>query len=153
MPRKIWRSAINALIDKCEKVLDWITSGILTLLLLIVLAQILSRYVFNSSLPWTEEAARYLMIWGVMLGASLAYRHGYLISIETFVSRLPAAARKLIRAVNTLLSLAFTGILTVYGINLCLLGRQRWSRLRSKSPICGSTWRFRLVRGCSSFSS
>jgi TRAP-type transport system small permease protein len=122
MPRNIRRSAINALINKCEKVLDWITSAILAALLLIVLAQIVSRYVLNASLPWTEEAARYLMIWGVMLGASLAYRHGYLISIETFVNRFPAPVRKLIRRANVLMSLCFTGILTVYGANLCVLG-------------------------------
>jgi TRAP-type C4-dicarboxylate transport system permease small subunit len=124
MPRKMRRSTINALIEKYEKVLGWLTSGILAALLLIVLAQIVSRYVLNNSLPWTEEAARYLMIWGVLLGASLSYLNGYLISIETFVNRLSAPVRKVVRVVNRLLSLIFTGILTVYGVNLCILGAQ-----------------------------
>ena len=85
--------------------LNWITSGILALLLLIVLAQIVSRYAFNSSLSWTEEASRYLMIWGVLLGVSLSYLNGYLISIETFVKRFPASVKKVIRVFNLLLSL------------------------------------------------
>jgi TRAP-type C4-dicarboxylate transport system permease small subunit len=115
---------MNKLIEKYEKVLDWLTSAILVALLLIVLAQIVSRYVFNSSLSWTEEAARYLMIWGVLLGAGLAYLNGYLISIELFVSRFPAPLRRVVRVVNKLLSLFFTGILTVYGVNLCIMGAQ-----------------------------
>jgi TRAP-type C4-dicarboxylate transport system permease small subunit len=134
MPRKIRRSTINALIGKCEKVLDWLTSAILAALLLIVLAQIVSRYVLNNSLPWTEEAARYLMIWGVLLGVSLSYRNGYLISIETFVSRLPAPVRKVLQVVNKLLSLGFIGILTVYGVNLCILGAQM------ESPALGLSY-------------
>ncbi len=105
MPHKIRRSAINTLIEKCEKVLDWLTSGILAALLLIVLMQVVSRYIFNNSLSWTEEASRYLMIWGVLLGVSLAYRNGYLISIETFVNRFPASVGRVVQVVNKLLSL------------------------------------------------
>lgn len=104
--------------------LDRLTSGILVALLLIVLAQIVSRYVFNSSLSWTEEAARYLMIWGVLLGVSLSYLNGYLISIDIFVDRLPAPVRRVIHWGNRVLSLLFTGILAAYGVNLCILGAQ-----------------------------
>jgi TRAP-type C4-dicarboxylate transport system permease small subunit len=118
------RSTINELIEKCEKVLDWLTSGILAALLLIVLMQVISRYIFNNSLSWTEEASRYLMIWGVLLGVSLAYRNGYLISIESFVNRFPASVGRVVQVVNKLLSLFFTGILTAYGVNLCILGAQ-----------------------------
>jgi TRAP-type C4-dicarboxylate transport system permease small subunit len=124
MPPRTRRSAISKLIEKYEKVLDWLTSGILAALLLIVLMQVVSRYIFNNSLSWTEEAARYLMIWGVLLGVSLAYRNGYLISIETFVNRFPASVGRVVRAVNKLLSLFFTGLLTAYGVNLCILGAQ-----------------------------
>jgi TRAP-type C4-dicarboxylate transport system permease small subunit len=124
MPLAMRRSDINKLIEKYEKALDWLTSGILVALLLIVLAQIVSRYLFNSSLSWTEEAARYLMIWGVLLGVSLSYLNGYLIAIETFVDRFPASVRKVVQVANKLLSLFFTGLLTVYGVNLCILGTQ-----------------------------
>ena len=42
-------------------------------MLLIVIFQILARYIFNSPPPWTAEAARYCMIWGGMLGSSVAF--------------------------------------------------------------------------------
>jgi len=94
----------------------------LILLLLIVWAQVVSRYIFNNSLPWTEEAARYLMIWGVLLGANLAYMKGYFISINFFTNKLPLSVQKPLEVFRKLLSLFFTGILAYYGIHLCIIG-------------------------------
>ena len=54
----------------------------------------------------------------------LSYLNGYLISIETFVNRFPASVKRVIRVSNLLLGLFFTGILTIYGVNLCILGMQ-----------------------------
>jgi TRAP-type C4-dicarboxylate transport system permease small subunit len=38
--------------------------GFLSLMLLLVLFQVLARYIFQAVPVWTEEAARYCMIWG-----------------------------------------------------------------------------------------
>ncbi|MDX2511625.1 MAG: TRAP transporter small permease [Desulfobacterales bacterium] len=103
-------------------IFEWITSGILISLLLIVWAQVASRYLFNNSLSWTEEASRYLMIWGVLLGMNLAYLKGYLISIDFFTKKLPAKIQIPLGIFRKILSLIFTGILTYYGVHLCVLG-------------------------------
>lgn len=36
--------------------------------------QVIARYIFFSPPPWTEEIARYAMIWAGLLGASVAFR-------------------------------------------------------------------------------
>lgn len=46
---------------------------LLIMMVLLVAIQIFSRYFFQGSLPWTEEAARYLMIWGGLLGGVVAF--------------------------------------------------------------------------------
>jgi len=38
--------------------------------------QIVARYGLRSPPSWTEELARYLMVWGGLLGASAAFRRG-----------------------------------------------------------------------------
>ena len=124
MPRKNGRSAIKKIVEKFEKILNLIATGILVALMVIVLLQIFTRYILNNSLSWTEEAARYLMIWGVLLGVSVAYLNGYLISIETFVKKFPASVAKGILILNRLLSLFYVGILVGYGVNMCILGSQ-----------------------------
>ena len=46
----------------------------LTLMLLLVVFQVMARYIFQAVPVWTEEAARYCMVWGGLLGATAAFR-------------------------------------------------------------------------------
>ena len=43
-------------------------------MLLLVLFQVLARYIFQAVPVWTAEAARYCMIWGGLFGATMAFR-------------------------------------------------------------------------------
>ncbi|THH36279.1 TRAP transporter small permease [Aliishimia ponticola] len=43
-------------------------------MVLIVLLQIWARYGFDHPFTWTEELARYLMVWGGLLGATCAFK-------------------------------------------------------------------------------
>lgn len=45
------------------------------LFFVIVILQVFFRYVLNLPLTWSEGAARYLNVWAVLLGASLAVKH------------------------------------------------------------------------------
>jgi TRAP-type C4-dicarboxylate transport system permease small subunit len=45
-------------------------------MLAIVALQVLGRYVFRVAPVWTEEAARYCMVWGGLLGATVAFKAG-----------------------------------------------------------------------------
>ena len=53
----------------CRKV----SIAFLSLMLLLVLFQVLARYIFQAVPVWTEEAARYCMIWGGLFGATVAF--------------------------------------------------------------------------------
>ena len=132
---------IDRILAKFEKFLDLVTSVILAGLLLIVWAQVVSRYVLNSSLPWTEEAARYLMIWGVLLGVNLAFLNGYLISINFITDKLPERVQAVMGLVRKLCALFYTGILAYYGVFLAIMGA------RMESPAMGIqyTWVFAAV--------
>lgn len=48
----------------------------LTTMLACVLIQIVARYVFSEPPAWTEELARYAMIWAGFSGATVAFRRG-----------------------------------------------------------------------------
>jgi TRAP-type C4-dicarboxylate transport system permease small subunit len=45
-----------------------------TAMLILVAFQVVARYVFWAVPVWTEEAARYCMVWGGFLGAAVAFR-------------------------------------------------------------------------------
>lgn len=58
-----------------------ITASLLTMSLVLI-AQVVMRYVFRSPFIWSEELARYLLIWGSMMGTSLAVRESRHISVD-----------------------------------------------------------------------
>ncbi|MEI6865304.1 TRAP transporter small permease [Flavicella sp.] len=60
--------------NKINKLLEWFMITIFALLVLDVLFQVFSRYILGSSFAWTEEFARYSLIWMTILGA--AYLNG-----------------------------------------------------------------------------
>ena len=45
-----------------------ISVGFLSLMLLLVVFQVVARYIFQAAPVWTEEGARYCMVWGGLLG-------------------------------------------------------------------------------------
>jgi len=66
-----------AVISKLSKQLNrlcWNAAALLlTAMLLTVGLQVVARYVFFSPPSWTEELARYFMIWAGLLGATVAF--------------------------------------------------------------------------------
>ena len=67
----------------------WTGAFLMGLMVVVILVQVFFRYVLNDALAWTEELARFLMLWMVSLMAPTAYRHGGFISIDTIKRFLP----------------------------------------------------------------
>ncbi len=80
-----------------KKVLNLFLETLLTIvmavLVLDVVWQVVSRYVFRNPSSWTEELATYLMIWVGMLGASVALNRGSHLGIDYMISKFSVSAR------------------------------------------------------------
>lgn len=87
---------------------------------LVVLLGVLFRYVLKAPLPWAEELARYLMIWGASLGAFVAFKEGSHIGMTMIMDRLQGqigiALTKLAQFIITL----FMAIVMIEGFGLVL---------------------------------
>lgn len=83
----------------------------LVAMVIIVIMQIVFRYVLNDSLIWTEELAKTMMVWTAFLVAPWAYRVGANVRIEIFVSELPKALQ---RAMELFLNLFVFWIVIVF---------------------------------------
>ena len=109
---------------KSMKVINRTTELFSALLLLTMVAlvfiQIVSRVIISSSFPWTEEIARFMMIWITFLGAAVAFQYGAHIGIEAFVERLPAKARSFFIVIAMLICLSFFILLIVFGYQLAI---------------------------------
>lgn len=95
----------------------------------LVFVNVVSRYVFGDSLNWSEEVARYLMIWITFIGAGLAMREGKHVAIEYVQGLLPRRAQPWFRALIGLVILGFLAVLLVVGIQFSEFA---W---RQRSPV------------------
>lgn len=82
---------------------------------IVVALQVLFRYGFNQSLFWSEELARYLLVWLSFLGASVAYRRKAHPGIDVLQKRMPKVLQKQCRILVHLVSLALFIVLIYYG--------------------------------------
>lgn len=83
-------------------------------LIAVITLQIISR-VFFSAVGWTEEVARFLLVWITFLGATLAFQRGRHIAVTFVVSALPGRLRQLARILAVAVALGFMVALVSIG--------------------------------------
>ncbi|MFZ0727725.1 MAG: TRAP transporter small permease [Desulfobacterales bacterium] len=81
----------------------------------IVAVQVFSRYVLNNSLFWSEELARFLLVWLTFLGASAAYCRQAHPGVDFLYARVAPALQRIFAIVTHLASLALFTVMIVYG--------------------------------------
>jgi TRAP-type transport system small permease protein len=65
-----------------------LAAGLLAAVLATMGAQVVARYVFRAPIPWSEEAARFALIWLAFLAASFVMAEGRHITVDVVSSRL-----------------------------------------------------------------
>lgn len=83
----------------------WISVVAIGLMVLSILLQVFFRYVLGSPLAWSEEAARFCMLWMTGFMAPLAYRQGGFVAIDMLVRALPKRAAEILYFVLLLVPL------------------------------------------------
>ncbi|GBC63782.1 TRAP transporter small permease [Desulfonema ishimotonii] len=81
----------------------------------IVAVQVFSRYALNHSLFWSEELARYILVWLTFLGTSVAYRRRVHPGVDMIYTRMPRPLRKISSVLVHLAALSLFGVMIVYG--------------------------------------
>ncbi|WP_423408316.1 TRAP transporter small permease [Heyndrickxia sp. MSNUG] len=105
-------------IDSINRVVGILLSLMLGVMSILIILQVISRFVINFPLTWSEELSRYLMIYIVFLGAGLAMRHNNLISIELLPESLSGNKRKVVIILVMIISIIFFAILFKQGIDM-----------------------------------
>jgi len=101
----------------------------------IVILGVLFRYVLLSPLSWSEEVARYLMIWAASLAISVGIMRREHLGITFLISRIPPSAQKWVAVLVNLAVLWFLWILTKFGYYMALEGQAQLSPVLAKYRI------------------
>lgn len=120
---KVWRMI--------QSKLEALSGLMLLLTILIIFLQVVTRYVFFYSLPWSEELTRYLFIWFVFLSLSVTIRDNLSIRIDFMEQILKGRAKKILGLIVDVLSLVILVVFVYSSYRLFLMG------FRSKTPAMG----------------
>jgi len=96
---------------------------VLSVMTLLIFANVVLRYVVGSSIPWAEEAARYLMIWLTFLSSGLVMRHGGHISIDYLNQKLPRKAALALNLFNLVLILVCCVVIGYFGVRYAMISQ------------------------------
>jgi TRAP-type C4-dicarboxylate transport system permease small subunit len=135
-------------IDRYYRLLDWLLAASVGILVIPVTLQIISR--FTHWFPhwiWTEEMARFLFIWMVMLGAMVGIRDGSHFDVDVWPELKPKA-NALLRIVSNVFVLVFALVFIWYGTKFVQFGWSQTSELADLPmawifiawPLAGFTW-------------
>lgn len=82
---------------------------------LVLFLQVIMRKVFNNSLSWSEELARFVFMWQIWLGVSIAQRQGSHIQIDLIFKFVRDKKAKAVRVLVALLNIAFCAFMVYVG--------------------------------------
>ena len=105
--------------DNLEKVVEWIMIALVITFTILAGVQVVSRYVFNNSITWSEQAARYMFVWLVMLGLPILYRHGEHVGFTMVAEALPEKAQLALKVLIHVLVIVFAVLWLKLGIDYC----------------------------------
>ena len=105
-----------------RKVIDFIDVVLKNVLIVLMVAmvaavswQVISRYVFSSPSSWTEEVARFLMIWIGVLGAAYAFRTGVHLGLDILPKKLTGRSAELLKQFTAAVVVLFSVTVLVIG--------------------------------------
>lgn len=98
-----------------KKVIHWLDENFELYICMVLLAvfstilfvQVISRYVFNNSLSWSEELARYLFIWLAYIGISYGAKQMKHLRIDVFLNIFPQKIRPYVLVLSEILVAIF----------------------------------------------
>jgi len=108
-------SVLEKLSVTINRWIEYLLFGLGFTMTVVVAVQVLFRYGFNQSLFWSEELARYLLVWLSFLGASAAYRRKVHPGIDILQAKFPGALQKISIITVHVASLILFAVMIFFG--------------------------------------
>lgn len=110
---------LNALSNGLQRLIEVAVFLLFVAMVVLVFAQVYTRFLTNNSLTWSEELSRFLMVWMVFLGSALTFHKGGHITVDNLVKTLPSRVKPIVEMAACLLMLLFLLVL-VWGATTVL---------------------------------
>ena len=119
----------EALSSKVNWWVERICVALLVVLVIDVWLGIMARYVLPFRMTFTEELARYLMIWMALLAVSSGVAHREHIGVLFIFERMPTHMKRWMALAFDIMAFAFFSLILYYGIGFVDRGMDRFTMI------------------------
>ncbi len=110
---------MNKLFNGLRSALYWVSVSAMTLMLVLIFLQVVTRYFFGHTFEWSEELSRFLFVWVVFLGSALIMGESGHLSVQLLARKLEGTAPGIaLEIFVNLCSYAFILLLLVQGAKM-----------------------------------
>lgn len=113
---------IKGAFEKVQKMLLALIGIALAAMMIVIIAQTVTRYVIFYSIPWSEELSRYLFVFMIMIGLTVAIKEDMLISIDLIDRVLSPKADKYLDIVRKTFALGVSVIIAIVCTRMFTIG-------------------------------
>lgn len=106
---------MNKLINVIDKILEWLVVILMIVLVVDVTWQVVSRYLLGEASSFSEEVARYLLIWIGLLGSAYAYRKNMHLAFDLFTDKATGKVKYWMELTIHLFIIFFSAIVLIMG--------------------------------------
>ena len=118
--------------------LQFLLTALIAVMIIPVTLQIFSRFVdFIPRYIWTEEVARFCLIWLIMLGATIAVRDGTHFDVDVLPHAEDRARRRRSRASSCMCAMLLVALIFIaFGWRFALFGWDQSSEMTGINMLC-----------------
>lgn len=87
-----------------------VASVLFCITLLLVMLNVITRYVFKTAIPWSEEFATGCFVWTAFIGSAACYKHRAHVGVDLLVNKLPLKSQNVVKIVIDVLMFAICAI-------------------------------------------
>ncbi len=117
-------------LQRTSDVLNRLAIGFLGIALMVMTIVVFAQVIFRmigASLPWSEEFARYTMVFLTYIGASVGVKYKSHISVEAVTGMLPHKLQLMVEVLIDILLMAVFYILIRYGMRVVMITMKQQS--------------------------
>ena len=111
--------------------LETVLCVLMVALVTLIFAQVVTRYLLHVSLSWSEEFARYLLMWLAMLSAAYGFKIKAHFALVFLVNRIPRRTRNIVALAVSLLVCALLCLFVFKAVEIT------WSVRKQTGPATG----------------
>ncbi|NLY72043.1 MAG: TRAP transporter small permease [Clostridiales bacterium] len=118
-----------------NKILGYISGGLICISALVMLYDVITRYILKSPSLYASYAAAFLMLGAVFLGTSYALQTGGHVNVEIFLDKAKPLPKKILLTIGYVLSMVFVFFLSRACLTFAMRAVENQWRAQGNLPI------------------